>query len=305
MRGLFRTIFLFSFIGLFFGFVGNIGGSALKKDAVYLLLGLDDAAQNADSIILVSYSEEDNLTSIIQIPRDSYAEYGSKNKKINGIYSYYLSSGYSPSEALDKSADYISEKFGVDIDGSFAITVKAFSALVDSLGGVEINLPNDFEIKDSRGEVQLSLKAGINLIDGRDAELFVRHRKSFVTGDLGRIENQRIFLGGFLKTLFSDFSVEKIRKAYRAMGEGFICDASFVDLTLLATRYAKRIIKSDLVFFTLPGKAVKDKSGIWYYIIDLKEADELFGDGFFYSKKQNTKRKACIYKWKTIKTKLF
>lgn len=275
MKGLFRTIFLFSFLGLLFGFVGNISGSALKKDAVYLLLGLDDVAQNADSIILVSYREEDDSTSVIQIPRDSYVEYGSDNKKLNGIYSYHLSFGCSPSEALDKSADYISEKFGVDIDGSFAITTKAFSALVDSLGGVEINLPNDFDIKDSRGEVKLSLKAGVNLIDGRDAELFVRHRKSFATGDLGRIENQRIFLEGFLKTLFSDFSVERIRTAYRAMGDGFICDASIVDLTLLALGYSKRIIKSDLVFLTMPGEAVKDKSGIWYYIIDFKEAEAL------------------------------
>ena len=120
----------------------------------------------------------------------------------------------------------------------------------------------------SDGNPRLSLNAGENLLYGADAELFVRHRKSFATGDLGRIENQRAFLKGFVRSVFDDFSVEKITRIYRAMGEGLVSDLSLLDIAFLATKYSKGIINSEIPFLTMPGKAQKDEFGIWYYIPD-------------------------------------
>ena len=43
-----------------------------EKCFTYLVLGLDDAAQNADVIMLLSYIPCENRVSFVQIPRDTY-----------------------------------------------------------------------------------------------------------------------------------------------------------------------------------------------------------------------------------------
>ena len=70
--------------------------TVFAKDRVtrILLLGCDRASGLADSILVVSINESDKQVSILQIPRDTYAEYTEKSyKKLNGALSALGESG--------------------------------------------------------------------------------------------------------------------------------------------------------------------------------------------------------------------
>ena len=59
------------------------------------------------------------------------------------------------------------------------------------------------------------------------------------------------------------------------MGDGLITDISLVNSAVFALKYSKEIKNSDILFITAPGDAVKDESGIWYYILNRTESDGL------------------------------
>ena len=101
----------------------------LQKERVtrILLLGCDRASGLADSILLVSINEEEKSTSILQIPRDTYAEYTEKDyKKINGALSALGESGIK---------DFFGGVFGVPIHYFAVVKLDLFCKMVDAIGG--------------------------------------------------------------------------------------------------------------------------------------------------------------------------
>ncbi|MFD0902217.1 LCP family protein [Actinomadura sediminis] len=80
---------------------------------------------------------------------------------------------------------------GVGIDRSVTVGFEGFRGIVDALGGVEVTVPQ--AIDDPRAG--LSLPAGRQRLDGRQALAYVRARYGFGDGaDLARIERQQKFL---------------------------------------------------------------------------------------------------------------
>lgn len=166
------------------------GVSTPFKPYYVLIVGSDargDEASRTDTIILARVDPVENQVTLISIPRDTYVEidgYGAS--KINAAYAY-------GGAALTVTT--VSEFAGVDIAHFVEVGFDGFQEIVDAVGGVTVDVPADTTVDD------VTLPEGTQTLNGEQALVFVRCRKTYALGDYQRAANQRQFLVALLSSI--------------------------------------------------------------------------------------------------------
>ena len=238
----------------------------------YLILGLDDAASNSDSVMLLTYNSDGNTSSVIQIPRDTYCKTSSGINKINSIYASKKASGLSDKAALEKTKEFISENLGVRFDGCLALRLIDLVKLVDAFDGVVINLPEDVHFYDKQGNLIRSFKAGENRLTGEDAAFFVRYRAGYANGDLGRLDAQKIFLNALITTALHNTGVDELLDIAKVFSDNAITDIKAREVLGMVLKHSSKFRDTAVTYLTMPGMPVADKSGAWYYVLNRKSS---------------------------------
>ncbi len=257
---------------LIFNSAASANGKTSFKDDVFscLLVGFDDASENTDVISVLSYSIKEKSLSLVQIPRDSYCVFNGKAGKINSIYPKLRATGKKRSESLELLLNITEEYFGITLDGYAAFSLSVFASLVDKIGGVYINVPNDFDIKPFKGK----LKHGENLIDGETAKLFVRHRSSYPGGDISRLDAQKIFWRGLFKTFFEKADLALLLSLLTMKDDGVTADVPTFEISKLLMMHAAEIRDADINILTMPGEPL-NVGGVSYYIVNKTASSDL------------------------------
>ncbi|WP_187284750.1 LCP family protein [Streptomyces sp. uw30] len=112
---------------------------------------------------------------------------------------------------------------GLHIDHYVEIGFAGFANIVDSVGGVEIDIPQD--IKDSKSGADF--KKGKQTLNGQEALAFVRTRYALAGSDLDRTKNQQKFLSALANQVATPSTVLNPFKLYPTMGAGL--DTLIVD----------------------------------------------------------------------------
>lgn len=233
----------------------------------FLVLGCDGSGRLTDSILLVAINQKNSTARILQIPRDTYAEYTEGNyKKLNGAMQALGASGMK---------QFLSDALGVKLDYFVALKLDFFKALVDSLGGVEIEIDRDMEYSDPSQELEIRLKAGKTLLNGDMAEQFVRYRSGYVNADLGRLDAQKKFLSAFAK------KCKAITLSALLRVTGLALTGVQTDIGLPAAIRTVGILRGcdadSIPMATLSGQALRGKSGAWYYVLNRDGAKRMIG----------------------------
>jgi len=259
-----------------------IGYNSLKSVAFlnksvynYLVLGLDESEINSDIICIISYNSASREITFINIPRDTYYDIGVGNSKINQVYFRYLQKSDDKKAALMKVADEFSLFFGIDFEGSIIFTHSAFKNIVNTLGGVKIELPQGYSLKYPLLTERLNLNDGENHLFAEESLYFVRYRQEFATGDIGRIENRNIFIFGLYKTIFEFYENEGAAKLFNALNKDLTYDFSYLELFLLFLKEKSSFGNSTLNSIIIPGYAKILDNGFSYYIINVEKANNL------------------------------
>lgn len=178
-------------------------GQAEDKDIYNILLvGCDSRKQGgagrSDVMILISINEDTEKIHMTSIMRDCYVSIPKRgNNRINAAYAFGGGS---------LLLDTIESNFAVSVDRYVAFDFYSFVDIVDSMGGIEIDVSQE-EIPVLNGYVKelnrlngrpedtyLVTEAGSQLLNGTQALGYVRIR--YVgNGDFERTERQRIVLG--------------------------------------------------------------------------------------------------------------
>ncbi len=150
-----------------------------------LLMGTDgreaDEPDRTDTIILARIDAKNKQVVLISIPRDTRVQIeGHGYQKINAAHAYGGAKG---------AVEAVSNLAGVEISHYAEIDFSGFKGLVDTLGGVEVDVPFAIDDWDAGGEVD----AGLQVLDGEHALIFCRSRNTSI-GDYQRQANQRMFL---------------------------------------------------------------------------------------------------------------
>ena len=236
-----------------------------------LVLGKDGTSGLCDMIMLVSYNMSERRVGIVQIPRDTYAEYTEASyKKINGAVN---SLG-----GERELCDCLSKALCVRIDKYVTFDLDAVGEVVDLIGGVEVDVPFDMSYNDPSQGLSIKLKKGKTVLDGEMAQQFVRYRSGYAEGDLGRMDAQKIFLAAFVSKLKGTTSLFSIKEIFTAIRDDISTDISMSDIVILAAQ-AFSIPSDSVSFVTLAGEsAVAKASGASYYVISRSAAIEIVNE---------------------------
>jgi LCP family protein required for cell wall assembly len=112
---------------------------------------------------------------------------------------------------------------GLHIDHYVEIGFAGFANIVDAVGGVEMDIPQD--IKDTKSGADL--KKGRQTLNGEQALAFVRTRYALAGSDLDRTKNQQKFLSALANQVATPSTILNPFRLYPTMGAGL--DSLVVD----------------------------------------------------------------------------
>ncbi len=180
--------------------------------------------RRTDSMILLHVGENGNT--MVSLPRDSWvtipAFTGSSSGNRIPASQNKLNASYSSEgpQLLTRTIEY---NTGLKIDHYAEIGFDGFAKIVDGVGGVDINIPQDMNDKFSGAD----FKKGEQTLNGQQALAFVRQRHGLAGGDLDRTKNQQRFLAALANKAATPSTVMNPFKLYPMMGAGL--DSLIVD----------------------------------------------------------------------------
>ena len=143
-----------------------------------LLLGIDDHGM-CDQVMIFTYDMYTFDASLISIKRDTYVEEQTWAVKELGqdhlAWANYRGMGSAEDyhAGAKLTAKTVEEMLGIDLHAYGSITMDGFTALLDHIGGVQVNVPAGFAEREGR-----TLPTGLQRLDGEQALLFARHRQN-------------------------------------------------------------------------------------------------------------------------------
>ena len=222
------------------------------------VFGVDKDETRTDVAFVVHYDSEQESIQLISVPRDTRVDvceevedllggrYGVT--KFNAVHAYG-GKEHGPEAAILQMEDLL----GISIDHYVKINFDALVEIVDAVGGVEVDVPQDmkWDMSDT-GDITIDLKKGLQTLDGDHALQLVRFRR-YADGDVGRIQVQQMFLKALAEKVLSTESIVKnIGDYIKVMYKHVDTDVSLTD----AVKYANYITKVDMdkiSMETLPG----------------------------------------------------
>ncbi len=246
----------------------------LKKNAYnFIVAGTDAEGGLTDTLMVVHFNTDTGELNILQIPRDTYVDYGKSYHKINGA------NAYGGVELLQQT---IEENLGIEIHHWAIVNLKAFRLLVDEIDGVEVEVPSlggkGMQYTDPYQNLTINLKPGLQTLNGVEAEGFVRFRKGYADEDLGRLNAQKQFLAALAKKLFNVKNVLKIPALAQIFFDNVKTDMNVGDIISFA--YAGLKLDMDSIrAMTLPGEPCYYNKGNYftgYYAETLEVVNQYF-----------------------------
>ncbi len=173
-----------------------------KEVFTILISGSDEPGDlsKTDMNMLLVIDPISHHISAISIPRDAYIPnpaYGNTSDKLthtgqNGANNTLL--------ALERA-------FDIEIDFYIKVSFTSIINIVDTLGGITVDVPITFcEQDENRSFAQediICIEAGTQVLDGRSALAYTRHRDSYIDQDLGRNQAQINVIKGMLSNLLT------------------------------------------------------------------------------------------------------
>lgn len=213
-----------------------------------------DAPNLTDSIILASIDLNTKITSLLSIPRDLFVKNNTMWMRINEVYMRGLDLEWlEKAEAMEWLKKKISEITGQNIDYYVNIDFNWFIELIDVLGWVEVEVPENFvdnEYPDgNKWYTTFVLRKGTWILDGEVALKYARSRHS--TSDFDRSLRQQQIINA-LKNKFSEAwffsSPGKIKDLYALINKYIDTDLEIKTIISIALKLKEenQIVSSNL-----------------------------------------------------------
>lgn len=251
------------------------------------VFGVDADGTRTDVAFVVHYDSSQESLSLLSIPRDTRVDVCSEVEgllgrrygvmKFNAVHAIG-GKEYGPQAAVLQ----LENMLGIKIDHYVKINFDALVEIVDAVGGVEVDVPQDmkWDMSDT-GDIKIDLKKGLQTLDGNKALQLVRFRKGYANGDVGRIQVQQLFLKALATKVLSTESILKNLGDYiKVMYKYVDTDVSLSD-ALKYANYIRKIDMNKLTMETLPGVG-QYIGGVSYFIHDPSETTEIV-DRIFYN----------------------
>ncbi|GIO09584.1 hypothetical protein J31TS6_56120 [Brevibacillus reuszeri] len=206
------------------------------KPMSFIVLGSDSrpetGSMNTDVMIVAVANPKTKKVTMVSIPRDTRV-------KIPGYRDYHkINSVYANGEAERRQAERnnkvptedgisltkktLNEILGIPIEHYVAIDFDGFKAVVDELGGVEVNVDRKLVYDDPTDNTHINLSPGLQKLNGEQALGYVRHRHDnrgikYYSSDFDRNRRQQEVIKAIVDKVAS---VEGLTKVFNIMDVG-------------------------------------------------------------------------------------
>lgn len=286
-------IILVVFVTIFARYVIKNGGdvkAAVKemfKDAVgdqdpifVLVMGIseDISAELTDTIMLIGYNPDTNQSFVLSIPRDTYVgnniNNGAGGDKINALYQINKKNP-------EKTIEAVESLTGINIDYYVIVKTSVLVNIVNTIGGVEFDVPVDMDYDDDSQDLHIHLKAGYQKLNGDQAEQLVRFRHnnnntsypaSYGDNDEGRTRTQREFMKVVAQKVLQTRDIDKIKSIAKDIFDNLETNIKW-DQAVGYIPYAIDFNMEELEMSQLPGGMVK--TTLWFFKPDSQKSKEV------------------------------
>lgn len=239
----------------------NSLGPRKENCATILLAGLDDAGIRTDTMMLLYLDGENGRINMLSLPRDTYIDGDYSVPKLNSVYG----GNGCGEEGMEALLDQVRNLIGYRPDGYLLVELDAFIEIVDAMGGVEFDVPQDMYYDDGSQDLHIDLKAGKQKLNGEEAMGLVRFRSGYAMADLRRVEVQRDFVKAAMDQWLSLKNIFRYPGALKALLSHTTGNLSFRNLLWIADTVRKANL-GELQTMTLPGEAAYIHGGSYYLV---------------------------------------
>lgn len=187
----------------------------------------DFGGARGDVVMLVKVDPDGNAVRMLSIPRDLWVSIpGHGENKINAAYAL---------GGPKLMVQTIKQNLNVPVHNYVEIDFVGFQALVDDLGGVEIDFP--YAARDAKSG--LDIPAGTTVLNGEDALAYARSRQyqeyrdgswqSVDANDIGRTGRQQEVMAALISSLKSPSSITEAGSIASSMSQHMTIDSKLAN----------------------------------------------------------------------------
>ncbi|OHW62516.1 transcriptional regulator LytR [Andreesenia angusta] len=252
-----------------------------KDELTFLVMGVDapdkESAekQRTDTIMLCRYVPDTGKIAVLSIPRDTRTLIpGHGRDKLNHAHAY---------GGPELTVRAVNNLLDMNIKHYVRVDYNLVNEVVDSLGGVEVDVPMDMYYNDPYADppLEIDIEEGLQTLDGDKAMQFLRFRKGYSNQDLGRIEAQQDFIKSAIDKAMSPKNIIKLPSMIKAGTDNI--DTNIPLTTMLSyVMDMKNINTENIQMATLPGEPDMIDE-VSYFLID-EDASSTLMDRLFYNR---------------------
>ena len=242
----------------------NLSQQIKKGEKINILfMGIDaregEFKARSDTMFLASIDFHELKAALIWIPRDTRVQNTrGNNVKIN---SFNFTQG--PEEACNQVGKLLNTK----VDHFVVIDFQGFEKIIDTLGGVHMDVERNMYHPDPDPNLRINLSQGYQLLNGKQALDYVRYRGG-PTADIGRTQRQQQFIKAFAAQIMKPQTVLKLPQLIPEWKKSVYTN---IDLnhTLHMANLGRSFQLENIITQTLPGYSYTDPiSGASYWEVD-------------------------------------
>lgn len=156
----------------------------------------------SDSMLLLRFDPDKDYVTVLSIPRDTKTLV--EGRGVTKINDANFHGG--PALAAESVSNLLN---GVQIDRYIRINVQGVEKFIDSLGGINLYVPQNMKYTDHSQHLYIDLKQGQQHLDGEKALQFLRFRYD-AYGDIGRVQRQQVFMRSLIEQTLNPKTILKI-----------------------------------------------------------------------------------------------
>ncbi len=241
---------------LVLGIDGGVDGKLLKNSRT---------GTRSDVMMIVSVDPDAKKVGILSVPRDTRVFI----PRVNDLEKAGHAHAYGGPELVVQTLE---EFLKIDIHRYVRVDFVGFKEIIDTLGGINVDVPQDMDYEDPYQNLFIHIEEGPQKLYGDKALGFVRFRE-YVDGDIGRIRAQELFLHALADKLMSIGTLTKIPKLVEDIIPYVVTDLTNDDIMFLAS-VGLGMKLDDAKMQILPGEPgyIGDIS---YWLVDSEKAAQM------------------------------
>jgi len=263
--GIGLVIPLISKLALFDVFLSAAPTTKIMPKTNILLLGVDDAfGHRSDTIMVLSTDPETKSASLISIPRDTLVVIPDRGlDKINHAFAY---------GGVELSKKTVENFLNIKIPYYVLINLSGIIEIIDSLGGIPINVENRMYYVDYAGDLYINLSPGLQKLSGKQCMGYLRYRSD--GGDFKRISRQQKFLDSLGGELMKKENIARSPQTFLTLLSYLSTNLSPKQTIGLSLGLRAAHENGNVRMATIPGFDMM-LDGIYYWKPDLEETNKI------------------------------